>query len=107
MTRFLSSITPALVYVLTIGCASSASVAPFNVTIRDPATSCSLEVNGRLVTKDELFDIARPKAKSGRRALIDADMKEAPYRCIGSAIWTLQRAGFKDIGFVSEPKPWP
>ena len=28
-----------------------------------------------------------------------------PYRCVGGAIFTMQRAGFARIGFISEPPP--
>jgi biopolymer transport protein ExbD len=28
-----------------------------------------------------------------------------PYRCIGGAIYTMQRAGFARVGFISEPPP--
>ena len=28
-----------------------------------------------------------------------------PYRCIGGAIFAMQRAGFQRIGFISEPPP--
>jgi len=28
-----------------------------------------------------------------------------PYRCVGGAIYNLQRAGFAKIGFISEPAP--
>ena len=28
-----------------------------------------------------------------------------PYRCIGGAVFTMQRAGFARIGFISEPAP--
>lgn len=28
-----------------------------------------------------------------------------PYRCIGGAIYNMQRAGFSKIGFISEPAP--
>lgn len=28
-----------------------------------------------------------------------------PYRCIGGAIFTMQRAGFARVGFISEPTP--
>jgi len=28
-----------------------------------------------------------------------------PYRCIGGAIYTMQRAGFARVGFISEPTP--
>ena len=28
-----------------------------------------------------------------------------PYRCIGGAVFTMQRAGFARVGFISEPSP--
>jgi len=84
------------------GCASRTMAVPFNVIIRGPATSCSIEVDGRKVTMEELLAIARPEVRSGRRAHVDSDMKETPYRCLGGAIYTLQMAGFKDVGFVAE-----
>ena len=28
-----------------------------------------------------------------------------PYRCVGGAIFTMQRAGFARVGFISEPEP--
>jgi biopolymer transport protein ExbD len=28
-----------------------------------------------------------------------------PYKCIGGAVFTMQRAGFARIGFISEPPP--
>jgi hypothetical protein len=100
-------ITAALLSSPAIGCAAPATVAPFNIVVRGPATSCSIEVEGRKVTTDELFEIAQPEAKSGRRAHIDSDMAQTPYRCLGGAIYTLQRAGFKDVGFIAEPPPRP
>ena len=30
---------------------------------------------------------------------------DTPYRCIGGAIFTMQRAGFARVGFISEPAP--
>ena len=86
MKRIRSSITAALLASLAIGCAAPATVAPFNVVVRGPATSCSIEVEGRRVTTDELFAIAQPEAKSGRRAHIASDMVQAPYQCLGGAI---------------------
>ena len=28
-----------------------------------------------------------------------------PYKCIGGAVFTMQRAGFARVGFISEPPP--
>jgi biopolymer transport protein ExbD len=73
------------------------------VVVRGPAPSCFIEVDGRKVTTDELLAIARPEVKPGRAARIDADMAQTPYRCIGGAIYTLQMAGFSDVGFAAKP----
>ena len=105
MERSRSSITVALLSGPAISCTAPATNAPFDVIIRGPATSCSIEVEGREVTPGELFEIAETAAQSRRRAHIDADMEQTPYRCLGGAIYTLQRAGFKDVGFVAEPPP--
>ncbi len=37
-------------------------------------------------------------------AHIRADI-DTPYRCVGGAIFTMQRAGYARIGFISEPPP--
>lgn len=87
------------------GCAHQTTEIPFDVLVRGPASSCSFEVGGRKVTMDELLVIARSEAKPGRRAHIDSNMAETPYRCFGGAIYMLQMAGFKDVGFIAEPPP--
>ena len=53
------------------------------------------------------------EALGGIENLTDENMPEAhirgdintPYRCIGGAIFAMQRAGFARIGFISEPPP--
>ncbi|MDT9598084.1 ExbD/TolR family protein [Sphingosinicella rhizophila] len=30
---------------------------------------------------------------------------DTPYKCVGGAIFTMQRAGFSRVGFISEPAP--
>lgn len=101
------SLTVALLCNLAVGCASPAPLSPFTVVVRGPATSCSIEVEGRKVTTDELLEIARPKAKSGRHVRIDSDMAQTPYRCLGGAIFTLQQAEFKDVGFAAKTPSQP
>lgn len=32
---------------------------------------------------------------------------DTPYRCIGGAIFTMQRVGYLRVGFISEPPPGP
>ncbi len=30
---------------------------------------------------------------------------DTPYKCIGAAVFTMQRAGFARVGFISQPNP--
>lgn len=69
----------------------------------------------RVDTKQELLDrgvaalkaeIARQEAKGGKIELPEVHVrgdKDMEYRCIGGVIYTMQRAGFLKIGFISEP----
>ncbi|HEY0115003.1 MAG TPA: biopolymer transporter ExbD [Allosphingosinicella sp.] len=54
-------------------------------------------------------EVERQEAELGRveelpEVHIRADVN-TPYRCIGGAIYTMQRAGFARVGFISEPTP--
>ncbi|MCJ8158135.1 biopolymer transporter ExbD [Sphingomonas sp. LaA6.9] len=83
------------------GCAHSAQETPFDVAVEAPASSCSVKVDGQAITMDELLAVARKGALRSRRARIDAN-EDTPYRCVGGAIFTLQMAGFKNVGFVGQ-----
>jgi biopolymer transport protein ExbD len=56
---------------------------------------------------------AEIKRQGGVENLTDETMPEAhirgdintPYKCIGGAIFAMQRAGFARVGFISEPPP--
>jgi biopolymer transport protein ExbD len=56
---------------------------------------------------------ARVTALGGPQAVTEENMPEAhiradidtPYRCVGGAIFTMQRAGYARIGFISQPEP--
>jgi biopolymer transport protein ExbD len=69
----------------------------------------SEELLERAVTKLE----AQVKAAGGPENITEENMPEAhirgdvntPYRCIGGAVFTMQRAGFARVGFISEPAP--
>ena len=66
-------------------------------------------------TKQELLDrgvkalkdeIARQEAKGSKIELPEVHIrgdKDMEYRCVGGVIYTMQRAGFVKIGFISEP----
>ncbi|HYD11643.1 MAG TPA: biopolymer transporter ExbD [Allosphingosinicella sp.] len=91
-----------------------------NLSVRlEPDGTCGVYRNLTRVTSDELYEFARThlenqiNAVGGRQNITEDNMPEAhirgdvatPYRCIGAAIYTMQRAGFARIGFISEPAP--
>lgn len=95
---------------------------PQNVNLSVRAVDGQCEVYWELtkVTSDELFDRAAAALEAEIRRLggpnadiADEDIPEAhirgdintPYRCIGGTIFTMQRAGFTRVGFISEPPP--
>jgi biopolymer transport protein ExbD len=69
----------------------------------------------RIETKQELLDrgvkalrdeIARQEKAGGKIELPEVHIrgdKDMEYRCVGGVIFTMQRAGFLKIGFISEP----
>ena len=81
--------------------------------------SCAVYWNMTRVTSSELLDRAVAKLEAdikkagGVENLTPEDLPEVhirgdinvPYRCIGGTIYTMQRAGFPKVGFISEPEP--
>ena len=95
---------------------------PENVSLTErggPGGTCVVYWNLPNVDSDELLNRAVAKLEDtirdagGVENLTEETMPEAhirgdvntPYRCIGGAIFTMQRAGFARIGFISEPPP--
>lgn len=95
---------------------------PENVSLSvrgGPGGTCEVYWNLTKVNSQELLDRAVKKLEDtikkagGVENLTEETMPEAhirgdvntPYRCIGGAIFTMQRAGFARIGFISEPPP--
>ena len=95
---------------------------PENVSLSvrgGPGGSCEVYWNLTKVTNDELLDLAVKKLEAQIKAVGGVDnineenMPEAhirgdintPYKCIGGAVFTMQRAGFARVGFISEPPP--
>jgi biopolymer transport protein ExbD len=84
-----------------------------------PGGECEVYWNLTKVNSEELLDRAVKKledtieAVGGVENITEENMPEAhirgdintPYRCIGGAIFTMQRAGFARVGFISEPAP--
>jgi biopolymer transport protein ExbD len=93
---------------------------PENVSLSIRAVDGQCEIYWGLtkVNAEELLDRAVTKLKveidrQGGPNAPGLELPEAhirgdvntPYRCIGGAIYTMQRAGFSRVGFISEPPP--
>ena len=94
---------------------------PENVSLSvkgDTNGVCEIYWNQTRVDSGELLDRAVKKheveiEKQGGVGAAGLELPEAhirgdintPYMCIGGAIYTMQRAGFVRVGFISEPPP--
>ncbi|TVV70262.1 ExbD/TolR family protein [Sphingomonas solaris] len=80
--------------------------------------SCEVYWGLTRVSSQELLDraVVKLKAEIDRQGGVNApglELPEAhirgdvktPYRCIGGAVYTMQRAGFSRVGFISNPPP--
>ncbi len=89
-----------------------------NLTVRgEPDGSCGVYWNLTKVDSKELLERAVAKleeqieAVGGVDNITEENMPEAhirgdvdtPYKCVGGTIYTMQRAGFARVGFISEP----
>ena len=83
-----------------------------------PDGSCAVYWGLSKVGHDELLKLAvdKLKAEVARQGGVNAAGLElpeahirgdvnAPYKCIGGTIYTMQMAGFAKVGFISEPPP--
>ena len=95
---------------------------PENVSLAvrgDGAGGCEVYWGLQRVNSEELLERAVKKLEDeiarqgGAENITEETMPEAhirgdvntPYKCIGGAVFTMQRAGFARIGFISEPAP--
>jgi biopolymer transport protein ExbD len=92
---------------------------PENVSLAvkgGPGGECEVYWNVARVTSDELLTRAvdKLKAEIARQGGVNAPGLElpevhirgdvdTPYHCIGGTIFTMQRAGFVKVGFISQP----
>ena len=81
--------------------------------------SCAVYWNMTKVNSEDLLNRAVAKLEAdikkagGVENLTPEDLPEVhirgdintPYRCIGGTIYTMQRAGYPKVGFISEPDP--
>jgi len=95
---------------------------PENVSLsvrNEPDGTCGVYWNLTKVNSEELLDRAVKKLEDqikkvgGAENITEENMPEAHirgdinthYKCIGGAVFTMQRAGFARVGFISEPPP--
>jgi biopolymer transport protein ExbD len=91
-----------------------------NLSVKADANgTCEVYWDLTKVNSDELLDRAVKKLEKlikdvgGVQNVTEDNMPEAhirgdintPYKCIGGAVFTMQRAGFARVGFISEPPP--
>jgi len=91
-----------------------------NLTVRGgPGGTCEVYWNLTRLNSEQLLQratdelTARVAAVGGAANINEENMPEAhiradidtPYRCVGGAIFTMQRAGYSRIGFISQPEP--
>ena len=91
-----------------------------SLTVRgDGAGGCEVYWGLTKVNSEQLLDRAVKKLEAeikrvgGVDNITEETMPEAhirgdvdtPYKCVGGAVFTMQRAGFARIGFISEPPP--
>jgi biopolymer transport protein ExbD len=93
---------PAALAALAALAACATPAPPLTVAVHDVGGQCRYEADGRTLTLDSLLRAGR--RWSGRSISVRAD-GNAPYRCIGAAIFALQRAGAARVGFIAEPPP--
>jgi biopolymer transport protein ExbD len=90
-----------------------------SLSVRAVDGKCEVYWNMTKVNASELLNRAVEKLKKdiekagGVENMNPDDLPEAhirgdvdtPYRCIGGTIFTMQRAGYPKVGFISEPEP--
>jgi len=90
-----------------------------NLTVRAVNGRCEVYWDLTPVNSEELLNRAVAELRGliervgGPENITEENMPEAhirgdvntPYRCIGGAVFAMQRAGFARIGFISEPEP--
>lgn len=88
-----------------------------NLSVRGVDGTCEVYWGLTKVNSEDLLDRAVAKLEEaieeagGVENITEENMPEAhirgdvdtPYRCIGGTIFTMQRAGFARVGFISEP----
>lgn len=94
-----------LLLALVAGCAQTP---PLVVRANGNGASCTVTVNGDMFFEEDFTEarLQRLRDEHGRRIVLDSGA-ETPYRCIGGAIFNLQRAGFDLVSVQVDGIPLP
>lgn len=76
----------------------------WNMTKVDASSLLNRAVEKLKKDIDKLGGVENMNPDDLPEAHIRADV-DTPYRCIGGTIFTMQRAGYPKVGFISEPEP--
>jgi len=91
----------ALVALGAAGCATPpAAPPPIQVVALPAGDGCRFQVEGRTYPGLESLTAAAPRWR-GRRAVVSGGT-DIPYKCVGGALFALQRAGLKPVTFIAE-----
>ncbi len=100
----------ATIVALLSACATTAQPAPLTITTYGSETACVFEHAGEKITADELLVKARAAARSDGRGTVAPVPDDAPWRCLASAIYTMQLGGLREVEvvpLVAEPPTAP
>lgn len=94
-----------LLLALVAGCAQTS---PLVVRVTGNDASCTFTVNGEVFSEEDFTEarLQRLREAHHSRLLLDSGA-ETPYRCLGGAIFNLQRAGFNLVSVQVDGIPLP
>jgi hypothetical protein len=98
--RGLALATPFAAAFLTAGCAHEEAINVHASGTGAEGAPCMIEIGGQRIALAEVAALAR--RWRGREAHLTMN-SDTSYRCVGSLIYELQKAGLRRIGFISEP----
>lgn len=93
------------------GCAHKPEAPPVELTVAGDERGCRFEAEGRIVASGDLTRARTTLAEAARRwrgrpVTVLRGMADAPYKCIGLAVYVLQRERVEvRMGFLSQPPP--
>lgn len=96
---------PALLLLTSLlaACASNHAPPALILEVKSPTPDqCRVVANGVEKRLNDVIAHVAPKLRAATPVHLNATMN-VPYRCVGSVIYQIQKAGFRKIGFIAEP----